>query len=150
MTEKSQQTIKELLAKLPRETQDTINAVDWVKISEEIGKEYLFDDGDVNVFQTITGLVLAGMIAPDFYAKKIEEGVSIGTELAEKIKGAAFKSIFMPMANKKIEILKTAMKAREPAWHENVDFILSGGDYSVFLKKPEESHGDGPPAGQKV
>ena len=135
MTEKTQQTIKELLAKLPKDAQDTINTVDWVSISEAIGKEYLFDDGDINVFQTITGLVLAGMIAPDFYAKRIEEEVSIGTELAETIKGAALKRIFMPMVDKKMATLKATLKNREPTWHHNVEFILSGGDYSVFLEK---------------
>ena len=150
MTEKAQQTIKELLAKLPKEAQDTINAVDWIKISEEIGNEYLFDEGDVNVFQTITGLVLAGMTSPDFYAKRIEEEVSIGTERAEEIRDEAVKRIFTPMADKRMGLLKANLKGSEPAWHQNVDFILSGGDYTAFFKKPENDSGDGPLTDQKV
>src|SRR3989344_3872085 len=96
MTEKLQQTIKEEVAKLPKDAQDAINAFDWIKVTEEIGKKYLLTDEETNNFQVETLLVLVGLTDPQFYPVSIENQVGTTKDDAQKMSDEATEKIFIP------------------------------------------------------
>ena len=99
MTEKLKQTIKEEIAQLPKEGQDAINALDWVKLAEEIGKEFSLEESEMEDFQLETLLVLIGATDPEFYAINIENHVNTIKETAESMADEVFQKIFAPIKN---------------------------------------------------
>ncbi len=135
MTEKLQQIIKEEVTKLPREAQDAINAFDWANIAEEIGKKYLLEEGEINDLQVETLLVLTGLESGEYYAQNIEDEIGTSEKEAEKIAEEAFQKIFTPISEAIVENIKRSNKSKNPNWEQSLDFILSGGDYSVFLSQ---------------
>ena len=135
MTEKLKQTIKEEMVELPKEIQEAINAFDWVKIAEEIGKKYLLDEDEINNLQLETLLVLISATDPEFYAVNIENQVETTKETAEGIADEVFKKIFNPINNSVAEKIKENLKNTKADWQQNIDFVLLDGNYSVFMEK---------------
>jgi len=135
MTEKLKSIIKEEVMKLPKEAQEAINAFDWVKVAEEIGKEYKFSESEVNNFQVETLLVLVGIEESESYPKNIEDEVGTSREEAEKIAKEAFQKIFTPISKILEENIKKNLGNKKPNHEQNLDFILSGGDYSAFMEE---------------
>ena len=135
MTEKLKQIIKEELVKLPKESRDAINAFDWGKVSEEIGKKHLLDESEINDLQVETGLVLVGLTYGDSYALNIENNVGTTKDEAEKIVEEANQKIFMPIYYSLTENIKKNLKTKNQNWKQTLDFIVSGGDYSVFINQ---------------
>jgi hypothetical protein len=133
MTEKLKQTIKEEMAKLPKETQEAINAFDWLKVTEEIGKKYSLNESAINDFQAETSLILIGIEDRYSYAFNIKNNVGVDMDKAEEIANEALEKIFEPIANIMEENIKKNMKDKNISPAQNIDFILSGGDYSVFV-----------------
>lgn len=133
MTEKLQQTIKEEVAKLPKEMQGAINTLNWLKIVEEIGQKYSLDEIDINNFQVETLLVLTGITDIQFYAINIENQVETTKDTAEKIATEATQKIFTPISNILLENIKKATINKDTSWQQNLDFVLSGGNYSSFM-----------------
>ena len=138
MTEKLQQTIKEEVAKLPKDAQDAINAFDWIKVTEEIGKKYLLTDEETNNFQVETLLVLVGLTDPQFYPVSIENQVGTTKDDAQKMSDEATEKIFIPIANAIEENLKKNLKNNNLNPKQTINFILSGGDYSAFIEQGEK------------
>lgn len=132
MTEKLQQKMKEEIAKLPTKNQEAINSVDWGTVSEEIGKRYLLTESEINDFQIETGIILLGLSDFEMYVLRIED-IGVNKTEAEKIAKEAFEKIFMPVANKIEEKVKSELKSKTPKWDQSVNFIISGGDYSNFV-----------------
>lgn len=135
MTEKLKQKIKEEVAKLPKENQEAINAFGWEAISEDIGKKYLISESEINDFQVETLLVLIGLTDPEEYARHIENEIGTSKAEAEKISEEVFQKIFIPIGEAIVENIKKSDKLKNPDFNQNLDFILSGGDFSSFMKK---------------
>ena len=133
MTDKLKQLFKDGVINQPKEVREAINAFDWGSVCEQIGKKYLFDDAEVNNFQVETALVLLGLVDPALYIKNIENEVGTTAEEAEKIEKEAVEKIFIPISDKVNATIKE--KTKDPKWDQSVDFILSGGDYSVFMER---------------
>lgn len=133
MTEKLKQTIKNELAKLPKENQEAINSCDWVKMSEEIGEKYLLSESEINDFQVETLLVLVGLEEPDLYTIHIENNVGTTKDEAKKIAEEVLQKIFTPINDILIEKIKKSGKDKNANAEQSLDFILSGGDYSAFM-----------------
>ncbi|OGI98127.1 hypothetical protein A3H53_03100 [Candidatus Nomurabacteria bacterium RIFCSPLOWO2_02_FULL_40_10] len=133
MTEKLQQTIQEEVIKLPKEAQEAINFLDWIKIAEEIGKKYLLNEEEINNFQLETLLVLIGVVDPEFYAINIENQVGTTKDSANKMADEAFEKIFKPIGEKIEENIKNGMKNKNPGWEQTLNFILSGGNYATLI-----------------
>ena len=133
MTDKLTQIVEEEVKKLPAETQAAINALDWVKISEEIGNKYLISESEINDFQAETLVVLLGLQDFETYQRHIEDNVGTSKAEAEKIAAEALEKIFVPIANKIEENIKSALPAKNTTWDQNINFIHGGGDYSAFL-----------------
>lgn len=135
MTEKLKQIIKEELVKLPKELQDAINALDWGTISEEIGKKHLLEESKINDLQVETGLVLVGLTYGDLYTLNIENHVGTTKNETEKITEEVNQKIFMPIYYSLTESIKKNMQNKKLDWKQNLNFVLSGGDYSVFMER---------------
>jgi len=140
MTEELRKTIKEEIMQLPKEGQDAINALDWVGITEEIGSNHHLDGDEVNNFQLETLLVLIGIVAPEFYSINIENQVETTTDEAKSIAKESSQKIFAPIRRILEENIKKNLKNKNPGWRQSIDFILSGGDYSVFMEQRSESN----------
>ena len=137
MTEKLQQTIKEEIARLPQEGQDAINALDWVKIAEEIGKKYLLEEDEIEDFQLETLLILIGVEESEFYAINIENHVETTKDDSIKMANEAFEKIFAPIGKALEENIKKNLKNKNLNAEQNLNFILSGGNYSAFMEQKE-------------
>ena len=135
MTEKLKQTIKEEIMKLPKEAQEAINSLDWTKVAEEIGKKHLLTESEVNDLQVEILLVLVGLESGYSYPLKIENEVGTSREEAEKIAEEANQKIFTPIYNILEENIKKNLPNKKSTPEQNLNFILSGGDYSVFMEE---------------
>ena len=135
MTEKLKQAINEGMVKLPKETQEVLNTFDWGKVSEEIGKKYSLNESQINNLQLEIGLVLIGVEAHNFLEFNIQENVRIREDITIKILEEVNEKIFKAMFDKLEEIIKRDLKNKVINWQQNLDFILSGGNYSCFIKR---------------
>jgi hypothetical protein len=144
MTDKLKQIIKDELAKLPKENREAIDAFDWVKVTEEICKKYLFES-ELTDFQVETFLVLIGLEDPEIYAFNIEDNVGTSREQANRIADEVTEKIFAPISDIIAENIKKSDKVRNANVEQNLDFVLSGGDYSAFVEpiSPSPSQGEG-------
>ncbi len=142
MTDTLKQSIQEQVSKLPKEIQDAINSFDWVKSTEEMGATYSLDEEQLSNFQAETALVLTGLVDPQFYAINIENHVETTKEQSERISDEASQRIFIPIRNILDENIKKNLKDKNVDWRQNVDFVLSGGDYSHFLSKNSPLEGN--------
>jgi len=137
MTEKLKQIIKDELVKLPKESQEVIDTFDWVKISEEIGKLNLLDETEINDLQIEVSLALVGLEEQDSLALNIENNVGTSKNEAVKISNEVNQKIFNPILEKMEEITKNKTITYNPNWKQTINFIVSGGDYSVFIEETE-------------
>ena len=137
MTEKLHQTIREEIATLPIEKQGVINASGWEKISEEIGKSNSLDETEINNLQIQILLVLIGLELLENFPRNIEVEVELSGNEAVKIASQVQEKIFKPVVERLESLAKD--KAGNATVVKNVDFITSGGDYSVFLDQSNNS-----------
>lgn len=138
MNTKIQNIIQEELSVLPKEQQDIINIFEWDKKIEEIGKNYNLTEDEIFNLQIETALALLGLVAPDLYIKNIENNIKINEEKSEKIVIEANQKIFTPMMSQLTDNIKKSLPNRNINWQQNLDFILSGGDYTVFIRRQEK------------
>lgn len=137
MNDKLNNTIKEELMKMPKEIQEVLNSFDWMGKCEEIGKNHKLLYPEISNLQTETALILLGLEEEEYYAKNIEREVEISKEDAEKISKEIFEKIFKPIADQITEKIKAKVKDGGQKWNQNIDFIVSGGDYSAFIDRRE-------------
>lgn len=139
MNIKIQNIINEELAVLPKELKDIINIFEWDSLVEEIGKKHNLTPYKIFTLQIETALVLIGLVAPNLYIENIEQKVGVNQEEAKKITMETNQKIFTPMMNKLNETIKNNLPNRNIHWQQNLNFILSGGDYTAFIKRIEET-----------
>ncbi len=137
MTGKLKQTIKEEVGKLSKENQDVINTFGWEKITEEVGREYSLNESKLTNFQVETLLILTGLEDPNSYAKNIESNVGTSKDEAEKITNEVVQKIFTPINDLLIQNVKKGWVFMTSNTEQNLNFILSGGDYSAFIVERE-------------
>jgi hypothetical protein len=135
MTDKLKQAAEEEIVKLPKEMQDAINTIDWVSISEDIGKKYLRNASEINDLQVETLLILVGMEILSSYAENIEDNIGTTQGEAKKIALEVDQKIFIPISDMMAENIKKNMKSKNPNAEQTLNFILSGGDYSSFIEE---------------
>ncbi|OGI60366.1 hypothetical protein A2641_01460 [Candidatus Nomurabacteria bacterium RIFCSPHIGHO2_01_FULL_37_25] len=139
ITEKSKNLIGEEMLSLPKEMRDAINSFYWEKMSEEIGRKYLLNENEIETLQLETASFLLGLVDEDAYAGNIEDEVGTSKDEAKKISEEIFQKIFTPINNTFEENIKKNMPNRNPNAEQNLNFILSGGDYSVFMEERNKS-----------
>ena len=133
MTENLQKVMREEILKLPKENQDAINSINWGDIVEEIGLNFQMTDEEIDELQLNTGLVLLGVENLDFIGFSAENNGET-KEDAQKISNEVFNQVLEPIANKIEASIKRKLMSQVPKWDQSVNFIVSGGDYSVFIK----------------
>ncbi len=134
MKEKLKEIIKERMKFLSEEVQEAINSLDWMKITEEIGKKYLLNENEIQNLQAETLLVLVGLEEGEVYERNIENEVGTSKSEAEKIADEAEEKIFTPIYNILEENIKKSGKTKNAKPEQNLNFILSGGDYLAFVE----------------
>jgi hypothetical protein len=142
MTEKLKQLIEQEIARIPPEGQEIIAASDWVRITREIGEKFLLNEEEVLNLQIETLLALIGTTDLQSYTVNIENQVGTTTETANKISNEVFEKIFRPINEKLTERIKNSEKIHTAGAEQNLDFILSGGDYFAFLKDQEQKEAE--------
>ncbi len=140
MTEKLKQIVKREIGKLPEEAQKAINSIDWPKITEEIGKKYLLDESEIDDLRVQTLLVLIGLRDANVYAVNVEYDVGTTEEDAKKISEEVFQKIFTPIINILTENLRKSLQNKKASCKQNLGFVLSGGDYSVFMEQGDRQN----------
>lgn len=137
MTDKLKKIITDEVTKLPKENQEALNALDWVKIVEEIGGKYLLNDGQINDLVVETLLVLIGNTEIQFFAINIENQVGTIKDDATQIALEINQKIFIPINDMLVKNIKEGLKGKRIKWDQNLNFILSGGDYVNFVEQRE-------------
>lgn len=140
MTEETIEIIKTEISKLPNEVQEILMTFDWVGRAEEIGKKYVLNENEINDFQIETMLVLLGLADEEDYAASIENNIETTKNEAEKMAEEVREKIFIPIHDLIGENIKKNLEHENIKPAQNVDFILSGGDYAVFLRQNETHH----------
>ncbi|MFA6386651.1 MAG: hypothetical protein WCW04_02700 [Candidatus Paceibacterota bacterium] len=135
MTEKLAQTIKEDLVKLPLEAQKAITSSGWEEITEMIGRKYSLLDDDVNIIQLEVGLVLLGYNKISMFAQNIRSSAVLDEETAMNISKELDERVFTPIEQSMQSLIKINPHYKNVNWDQTINFIVSGGDYSVFLDK---------------
>ena len=128
--------------KLPKETQEIINSFGWEKISEEIGRKYSLNDEQIKNLKSQIGLILAESVGLEFIVVSIENNLDVNNEEAIKISQDVVNKILKPIAIKLMETIKKSLPVRSIHWQQNLDFILSGGDYTAFIQRIENEKKD--------
>jgi len=135
MTDKLKQIVNREVTKLPKEARDAINSLDWGKITEEIGKKYLLNESEINDLHAVTLTILTGLTDVELLSKSIENEVGTSKEEAGKIADEVEEEIFTPIYNTLTENIKKSMQGKTPSWRQEINFILSGGNYLVFIEE---------------
>lgn len=135
MTEKLTQTIKEDLIKLPLEAQKAITSSGWEGITEMVGKKYSLSDDDINILQLEVGLVLLGYNKINMFALNIKSSAVLDEETAMNIAKELDERVFTPIEQSMQSLIKINPHYKNVNWNQTINFIISGGDYSVFLDK---------------
>ena len=133
MRDKLKEISKKEIEKLPKEMQDAINAFDWGGVVEEIGKKYSLDETKVHTLQVYTLLVLIGLDDINDYPLNIEKEVGTTKEEGVSIAGEVLEKIFTRVSDSMEEYIKKSGKSQHANWHQNLNFISSGGNYFAFL-----------------
>ncbi len=145
MTENFKETIEKQISKLPTLAQNVIAGFDWVKITEETGKKFSLSESDVDKLLAEVLIVLVGVDYPDMLEINIEKNLKTETGVAQKISEELFERIFIPIGTAIEENVKKNMHGKEMTWKQSVDFILSGGDYSILLEASNHRVYEEPP-----
>lgn len=125
-------TIKEELEKLPTERQTIINSFDWIEISKKIGGKYLFTENEIGKLQIEVLLILVEMEYLNDLKINIENSLATTKNQAEGVAKEIEEQIFKPIAQKLEASTIAQMVFSTPKWNQTINFIISGGDYSVF------------------
>lgn len=150
MNPELERTIKEQIQKLPQEVKNLISNVGiWDKILN-VGSKNRLNEKQARILLIETSLILFGLTNPEdlFYQLKEQLKVAENTiisvikEVDEKIIGN-LKKILIDTYNKNVEVeenkIKENVKNKNTNWQQNVDFALSGGDYSVFMEDRQKT-----------
>ena len=133
MTNQLKQIIIDELIKLPKEIQESINSLDWVNIAQNICLKYLLGEREINKIQTEVFLVLINKEYLNDLSLNIKDQAEINKDRAENIAKEMEEKIFIPIEKAIQTSAKTGFGYRETSWVQTINFIISGGDYSVFL-----------------
>lgn len=95
--------IEEARENLPKVTIQAIDFIQWKALLVEISKRNKYTEEQIDVLETETGLLLAGLMNPNNYVKELEERMRIKTHDAEVLVNEINRTIFEKI---KEEIIK--------------------------------------------
>ncbi len=127
------ENIKKEIKEMPEYKSGAINSIDWMDASQEIGKKFLLNLDETEILQTETGLVLVGASDLEQYITNVED-IGISKNETMNLVKEIFDKIFEPIAKITEENLKKSLNNMNIKWDQRMRFVLSGGDYSFFMK----------------
>lgn len=133
MTDKTKQTIKDEISKLPREAREVVESLDWVKLCEEIGSQNNLNEDEVEGLQVETLLVIIGATSIDGLGVNIENQVELTREKSEDLEKELKQKIFKPLKERLDDKVKANLNNKKPDFEQNINFVLSGGNYAAFV-----------------
>lgn len=140
MTDNLKKIIKDELDKLPQAGRDILNSVDWVRLTEEIGKSHSLTEEEITDLQTENLLILV-MIEPyTAFTTNIEDNVGTSRDKAKAIAEEIVQKILIPMKEFGENQFKKTLGSIKPDWDQNINFIASGGEYAELAPKPQPSN----------
>jgi hypothetical protein len=151
--------VKKQIENAPEEITSLIANPNTDKNIVDIGQKNELADTDLSDYQTETWLMLLGLTHPNDYESEIKNNCHIDEEAASKItKEIISKILTQEIREKLLELykknsfventktyysekqrreIKNKIIAFEPEWEQNINFIVSSGDYSVFVSKED-------------
>ncbi len=133
MNEIIKQNFQDEIVKLPKIKVGAINSINWGVIIEEIGKKFGLIDEEIENLQIETGLVLVGLTSVEDFSFNIENSVGLNKDIIENIQNDIIEKIFKPISSIVIKDIKNGLELKKISWDMSINFIVSGGDYAVFL-----------------
>ena len=133
---KLQQQIAYYYSKLPLDAQNMFSSMKWLETLKVISIKYALNDKQIETLGTETTLVLLGIIHPEDYEETLVNELDLSIESVEKIFIEINESVLKPIRRELTRIfIENTENELMPNWNQNVDFILSGGDYAVFAEQ---------------
>jgi ABC-type Zn uptake system ZnuABC Zn-binding protein ZnuA len=126
-----QNIIKEQSISAPKELKDVVLDFWWMDEIEKIGLKYLLTEEEVYDLQVEMSIYLLGFELKNLKSL-IEEIVYIDNDKLEYITKEFEEQITNPILSKLKEKLKEKINKKEPKWYQNVNFVLSNGEYIYF------------------
>jgi len=156
MDPETEKIIKEQWENIPSEIKTSIFQPGFEKEITKIGEKNKLDSEQLATFQLETILMMFCLITFEDYSNELKNKLNLSeenfknlikdietlipNEIKEKLKNVyenTNKIIKNENLNKTdVENIKNKIKDKKTSWDQNINFILSGGDYSVFLKEP--------------
>ncbi len=146
MDPETEKIIKKQIEKLPLEIRSLIaNHVLENKISN-IGKRNGLSEEQIGTLQVETNLIILGLVPTDEYQNELKDHLKIdslkldtviadmGKEILDGIQ-EKLNEIYNKLDEDDIKEIKENMKNKNQSWNQNVNFVLSGGDYSAFAEE---------------
>lgn len=125
--------IDNMLLEIPERNRLAINSTKWAETTEEISKKYYLDDEEKNMLIAEVALVLLGVNNYEFLKIAMEDLGLTQNEVANIFREIEEK-IFNPISKKIMSSIKKEAELNNTNWDKRVNFILSGGDYTNFIK----------------
>jgi len=122
-----------MLLEIPERNRLAINSTKWAETTEEISKKYYLDDEEKNMLIAEVALVLLGVNNYEFLKIAMEDLGLTQNEVANIFREIE-ERIFNPISKKIITSIKKEAELNNTNWDKRVNFILSGGDYTNFIK----------------
>jgi hypothetical protein len=129
------ENIKGEMLLLPKETQEVINSFKFREIFTEISKAHKFSDEEAKKLETETILILLGLVDSKLYAQNIENNIGTSEQAAKDIEKEISERIFNPICEKVVEKVRQNIQYNKMDWKQTVNFIVSGGNYSIFIEQ---------------
>ena len=133
MKQELKNEINNMLLETPERNRLAINSINWVEIAERISEKYYLNDENKNILIAEIALALLGV--NDYCFLKIAtEDLGLTRKDASNIFREIKEQILDPVSKKIITSIKKEAELNNTNWDKRVNFILSGGDYTNFIK----------------
>ena len=150
MDPETEKIIKKQIEKLPVEVRSIIADPKLGDKISNIGKKNGLNTEQIGVLQVETYLVMLGLMHIDEYTNQLKESLKIDylkldnilTDMDNSILGEIQDKInetYNKLDEDEIKEIKEGLKNKNQSWNQNVNFVLSGGDYSAFAEEPEQN-----------
>jgi hypothetical protein len=133
MKQELKKEIDNMMLEIPERNRLAINSIKWAEMTEEISKKYYLDDEEKNILLAEVSLVLLGVNDYGFL-KIATEDLGLTRKDASNIFREIKEQILDPVSKKIITSIKKEAELNNTNWDKRVNFILSGGDYTNFIK----------------
>lgn len=149
MNPEIEKIIKEQMKILPPEVINILADPAFGEKIINIGKKNILNEVQLVILQQETNLVLLGLVHPDEYENELKNRLKIDEMKVNNILSDVNREILGGVREKLVGLFNVSDESltyeerkaleKKANWKQNLDFILSGGDYSVFMDSmPEE------------